>query len=268
MLNKLNGSAIVYEPLNLDTAPELIKMGFTWRQHIPASKNWIEARRYFSRIFNGERVGGQLFLERKFLFTFCHTLIYKIIRGKLMLKWFLENFEIHNKPIFLIRHPIAVIESMRQHPSWNYDFSRFIVPECKNPEIYIKNEAFFQSLNTKQEQLLAFWCIGNQEMLNDKVLMKEFIIVFYEDLIAEPKTVVQKIFAEFSIPLPDTIFSELQRPSKSSNQTQEIKFKDQIGKWKKSLSLEELQRYQFILDHFKINIYSSKSLYPDKSIYN
>lgn len=260
VLNQLPDSGIIDEPLNLNKTYELNESNFAWRQAIPEEASWELPERYFDQLLNGIKIRRNLINSKSFLFTGIKTPIYKIIRGKLLSDWLVHNFIFERKPIFLVRHPLAVVSSMKLHPSWQYDYKGFNVPQTPYNEIYIKHEKFFSSLKSNLELLLALWCISNRRLNNIVEVEKKYIVIFYENLLRDPEMELQKIMRAWDL---NFTFSSFSKPSTSSLEGEKISRERQPSKWKNQLSIEEIKSFQRILDYFGIEFYKSDSLYPN-----
>ena len=262
MLHAINKSCFIDEPLHLGKNNQLSEIPFYWRQSIPDIEKWDDAYDFFNNLFTGTNYSPSCLTENTILqFLRSNRGLYKIINGKLLLRWMLRNFVFQYKPIYLIRHPLGMIASLRKHPAWNYSFVPFEIPDGKYTEVYDQHLNFLKGLKSNAEQMLAFWCLANREFLNDPSFYSDkTIVVYYEELLLKPKETFEKIHATWGISIPKFKYSKLRKPSSSSLSKGPILPSMQLDKWKKELSHEDLVRYLYILDYFGIQNYNGKKI--------
>lgn len=252
LLCKATGRIMVDEPLNLNFSKSLELIDFGWRQDIPKNQEWPEAKDYFSSILNGSAVPSNC-LQNNNLITFLRsdTAIYKIIRGKRLIHWLKANFQFHNKPIYLIRNPLAMIHSLSKHSSWNHEFTPYQLPKTRNIEVYEKHFTFLKSLQSKEELILSHWCIANESYFRNDPIMDKMILVKYEDLLVNPQEEIARILNQCGIKNKlDQI--EWRKPSSSSNEKTLIHPELQLSKWKKEMPLDNQRKYNQVLDYFEV----------------
>ena len=119
------------------------------------------------------------------------------ICGLLLAPWIVDTFPFKYKPVFLIRHPLAILNSKR-----NYGLDS----QAKEERIGIVKEAnlkskdhplwvhmdYLKSLNNNFERYVAQWCIRNQQVMKDEQVRSKFIIVHYENLVPAASTGITK----------------------------------------------------------------------------
>ncbi len=262
LFNRIPDSIIIDEPLSLTAHPELLKLGFSWRQYIPEHQKWSEAFMFFSKLVKGIAISKNCFLEPTRLWSTKRKPIFKIIRGKLLLAWMLRNFQFKKKPIVLVRHPLAVIDSMKKHPSWDYSFERFQMRNWRFPDKLKQHEEMLKKLDTKWEQLLAYWCISNIEVKERSIIKERCIIIFYEDLLEHPIENIKKLFKELNVDVSNDIIAEIWQPSSTSLEKEDITFNKQIDKWKEGFSASDLKKASQILEYFEVDFYSVNDVKP------
>ena len=249
ILNTIPKSLVIDEPLHLEQSPELKNLKFYWRQHIPKGTDWEEARDYFRKLFSGKLINPY---SSKGLFktSAASQLIVKTIRAKLLLPWLCKAFDFKYKPIVLVRHPMAVIASLKNHHAFDYPFKPIDLTEITYSEVLNDHQDFLESLRTNAEQQLAWWCISNK-YLSDQT-DPQWLTVKYEDLITDYEGTLRRIFNTWDLDMPKTLLNKKDIPSASTEKKQ-IEKNIQLLSWKEKLTKEEKLRYQQILDHFKIN---------------
>ncbi len=252
MISTATDRLLVDEPLNLNFAKNLLPDTFGWRQHIPVEKDWLEVKDYFIHLLNGKKIPPQCLRHndlRSFLKS--ENAVYKTIRGKRLLHWLKANIIFRYKPIFLIRHPLAMISSLSKHQSWDYPFKPFKLPN-NNQEPYKKHYDFLRTLVTSEQQILAHWCIANEIYFKRDNIIKDCIIVKYEDLLSDTESTLVDIFKEWQMAGEGIHKIDFRRPSSSSNKAQDILPAVQMEHWRKEMSTASLLEYNRILEYFNI----------------
>ncbi len=191
----------------------------------------------------------------------------KMVRSNLLLPFIVKNFKLKHKPIYLLRHPIAVAKSqLRNIPESQKENPGYKIPDTLNNERYIENSEYLDSLETILERQVALWCIHNMEIINHPMNGKKWAIVYYEELLLDPGKELKRIGNEISLEIP---FDEslINKPSKSDffNEYQDDK-KKQLSKWMNGLSQKELHNLQIVFDHYQLKIYSADNIMPLESV--
>ena len=191
---------------------------------------------------------------------FICVVLVKICRGNALLPWFVEQFDLKRKPIYLLRHPLAVICSQMEQGGWSFQFTDFQIPEQPFQEFYSIHRNFLATLETKEESLLASWCLANKAPLSQKP--SKWITIFYENLVYYPEEELKKIFKEWNLPIPENIFNEVRKPSRTVINSDTYLKEKLVSKWRENFNRQELNRYQIILDYFGITVYNTESPFP------
>ncbi len=249
-------SAAIWEPLHLTYNPQVKKIGFSWRQEIPINSSWPEAKILFDKVQSGKYLNRYLaFLHKPSDYIRCRQLIVKFCRGNALLPWLVEQYDFKFKPVYLVRHPYAVISSQLKQGGWHSSFTEFKIPEGRFNESYLKHREFLKTIQSKEEALLVTWCITNQVALlapnKDK-----WIKVHYETLHLNPEETIHHIFNDWGMTIPEGIQKKLQEESRTTVSGVERESKiAQLRKWEKSFSVEKLDRFMEILNYFKVSEY-------------
>lgn len=263
MLLKIEFTITNSEPLHVTGGPVPPRLNWGWRPFIKENDNNDEFREEMEKIltlktYNQWTLGyNQSILKalrsKMVLTRFC--------RAHLSLPWMVNQFQFNYKPIYLIRHPIAVALSQIENFHINKPFSEYVIPECINNERYINNFAYLNNLKTNLERQIATWCIHNVEIINHP-RRQEWIPIFYEDLILNPEANLNRISEEWNLKINmDSINFSTPSASNYLNSFQADKMK-QLSKWKKRLSSDELLKIQAIFDHYNLKIYHTSSVLP------
>ena len=166
-LNSIPRSTIIDEPLHLNNSQRLKDLKFSWRQNIPENESWEEAKRYFELVLKGQSFNrANCYRNTVSEVAKSKQLILKIIRGKALLPWYVKQFNFKYTPLFVVRHPFAIAASQLSHGAWNYQYQKFEIPDAPFNDFYKQHDDYLYSLETKEEQLTALWCMGNNVVLH------------------------------------------------------------------------------------------------------
>lgn len=196
-------------------------------------------------------------------------IVIKFIRANLLLPYFFQNFNVQNKPILVIRHPIDVSLSKMKAFSYNNIFPREI-PDWLNNNRYFEEADYLQSLTSALEYNIALWCINNCPLLEDEDTISKLNIVFYSDLVLNPEKETRKIFNNLICVKKsdiDKIISSINFQKASGTDFKKDYIpnpKKQLQKNIKKLTQEEKERIQNIFDHFNFKLYDAYSVFPKK----
>jgi hypothetical protein len=189
--------------------------------------------------------------------------ITKFVRSNEMLAWLVNSFQLKYKPIYLLRHPVAVAKSqIRNFYDKHEKLSPFEILDTINSSRYLEHLGYINSLTTMLERQVALWCIHNRNVLNHPDHGKKWIVVYYENLVVNPDKELQRLAEELNLNIPDGSI-DYQRASRSDYHNEYISDKSvQLSKWKNGLTDDQLRALQEVLDHFGIEEYSALDIYP------
>lgn len=262
LISEVPGTVNLWEPLHIRNVSEFRELNFGWRQHIPETAEWEEAEKTFEKLFRGEYLNFWL-TSRDFPLKFCFAdrMIIKFVRANAMMPWLLNNFQFDIMPLFLLRHPFAIVASQMKEGSWDYEFEGYSIPEMPYNNIYKQHESFLSTLETKCEDMLATWCINNKVVLEHRRHNQDWITLHYESLLFNPQQEIERIFERWDRPVPDGIIEQVREPSSTTREAFFKKdLKAQLSKWRRYFDKDEISRMQRVLDYFGIDIYSEALL--------
>lgn len=262
LVQTVPATALLWEPLHLRTAPQFRHLGFNWRQYIPADAEWPEARAAFELLFRGKTLGERLCSRTSVTeIEAAERLIVKFCRGNALLPWLTAQFDFTFKPLLLLRHPFAVAASQLAFGAWNRSFRGFNIPNGPFNDRYLAHQSFLESLKTKEEALVATWCLTNGVPLEHPSHDRRWIPIFYEHLLFEPEHVIEQIFAAWGLPVPDGILDRVRVASATTRDaTFERSLHEQVTKWQRSFTPEQIERMSRVLDYFEIGCYTAEPL--------
>jgi hypothetical protein len=268
LICELPRTALLWEPINPELVPAFRALNFTGpgrRQYIPPDDSWPEARRVFSQLLEGKIMNaflGQKITPSKYLKS--DQIIIKFVKGSAILPWLTKKFDLKYEPIYFIRHPFATVSSQLRHGAWGYEYNGFSIPDCAHAEIYHRHEEFLSTLNTKEEELVALWAISNKVPLKSERNNNDWITVTYENTLMKPKATLDRISNRWNKKIPKSSHKKVRKPSITSKETGKIyKSELQIGKWRRNLEKEQIERMNRVLNYFGIKEYNER-LMPKK----
>jgi hypothetical protein len=264
----------IMEPLNPIWFPEAFKIGFKSRTYLPQDAEWMEGENYFRKILNCKITSQippyQLNIEIIIRRILAHKLIVKDIRFNRLLPWITKRFRFRST-LFVIRHPCAVVAAQLRSgiSGYNSTFEPYedVFPTIKN----IINEASeidtldssllnkLKKIKSLEEIIAASWCLDNFIPLS---LPKPhpWIIVTYEKLLMQSEKEIVHIFDKvgaknvpkeairyFKKPSLVTLISDLKTIANAD---------EQLSKWRRSLSKEQVERILNIVSDFGLDFYS------------
>jgi hypothetical protein len=181
----------------------------------------------------------------------------------MLLPWITHQIDFNYSPVYLVRHPFAVVVSQMKQGGWNFPFRKFEVPDVPFNEIYKEHEMFLTSLDTKEEILTASWCLTNQIPLNHEMNNRNWITLYYEELVNNPLREITKIFQRWQMDIPQGIELAFRRKSSTSLDTGQVDNPEiQLSGWKSELSTEQLRKMSRVLDYFNIRLYNADDILP------
>lgn len=262
LISNLPDTANLWEPLHVRNVKPFRELGFGWRQYIPQHNKWEAAKETFEELFKGEYLNFWL-ASREFpvRFVTADRMIIKFVRANALLPWILDKFHFELTPVFLLRHPFAIAASQMKEGSWNDEFEDYEIPNGRYSKIFKRHESFLSTLKTKGEEIVATWCINNKVVLKHKRHAKDWMTIYYENLLLNPEKELQCIFDRWDMSPPVGVFKNLRDASSTTKQaTFQKGLEAQLSKWRRYFDQREIEQMLRVLDYFEIDIYSDHLL--------
>lgn len=259
LIGQLPKTALLWEPLNVARVDHFKRLNFSLRQYIPEDENWPQAREAFKQLFRGKVLNYYTCsFSSPFDFLFAERMVVKFCRGNALLPWLTRFFNFTYQPIFLVRHPFAVAASQLSHPAWASEFKGYNIPDSPFNEIYLQHSDFLLSLKHKYEALVATWCLTNLIPLRNPRNNRDWITVYYENLILNPEQQLGNIFNRWNTPLPASVLKHITIPSAT---TRDATFRQsrekQLSKWKRFFDKTQTERMTAVLQYFGVTEYTT-----------
>jgi len=298
ILGVIPGYKSLFEPLSPLYYPETIKVGFQPRTYRPPSVEWKEGEEYLKKIFTGNVIYDSSWLEKgdytkkifsEIIISYLDQLkpdkiIHQLLGNKLLIKfvglnrllpWVAERFQLRSI-IFIIRHPCGYVAS-RMKPGYKppnglpVNIKPIPTPEelfneatkIKGVETNLLNR--IKKIKTLDEILATSWCLDMYVPLSYQK-SHLWTLVTYEKLIKEGEKEIKRLFNEIGEKkIPGSAYRHLKMPSSSTHKDQESivkKADEQLSKWKKRLSKDQIERILDLVSAFGLDFYT-KDLEPD-----
>ncbi len=255
--------ALIWEPLHIGENRLFKEIGFDYRQHIPENDRWNEAQYRFEKLLSGGNLSvwttskvslRKLQKSERLLFKFC--------RAHLLLPWLVNNFNFHRSPIYLVRHPFAVVKSQLKEDDWKTVKVPYPIPQGRFNELFSRHQKFLEGLKTTEEVLMATWCICNGYLLTHPGNNIDWITITYENLLIRPEIEVHRISKRWGEKISVNV-SAMNKPS-STSKTLYSGIQERLNTWEHYFSQDQINKFVDILDYFKIDLYS-RDIIPSKS---
>ena len=263
LIYSIPNTVILWEPLFQKGIGPFKELGFSWHQFIPEHEHWHEAEGAFKDLFRGKILNPHTcYITPVWKFATADKMIIKFCLGNTLLPWLVRRFEFHYDPVYIVRHPFSVVASQLKHGAWDH-ISQVRIPECRYNKLYTDHSAFISKIKTKEEALITTWCLTNSVPLRSRHNNKKWITVFYENLLREPKSEIDRIFNRWGIDLPPGIIEKARQPSRSDKN---LELKEnaemQLSKWKTYFNKDKILKMSAVLKYFNIEQYDDTSIYP------
>src|SRR5690348_9282727 len=124
-------SALLFEPLIATQPGPFRDLGFVWDQPIPRDAEWPEAKAAFEAMLRGKAITDwNITYSRSSAASFltARRMVVKCCHANALLSWLVNQFNFRYQPIFLVRHPFAVVASQLENPRWARGTPRFKIP--------------------------------------------------------------------------------------------------------------------------------------------
>ena len=265
IIKEITNEPVVWEPLHLKIKNNPFNnINFGWRQNIPENVEWNQAKELFDGLFSGEILVDNVMQNSNLSEILkSKSLLFKICRGNSVLPWIIKNYSFKNKPIYMIRHPFAIANSQLNHGAWNFPYTKFNIPKTPYNENYKRHESFLKTLKTKEDALVANWCISNIDTLKHIENNKKWITIYYEDLVLNPEDTIDRIIKEWDLDYDLTLIDFEKNSKTTKNNTPSNKLK-RLSAWQTSFKKDQIESMQNVLDYFNIDTYSKNNPLPER----
>jgi hypothetical protein len=201
-------------------------------------------------------------------------LIVKFIRAQRMVHWLLDRFNVRGA-VHIIRHPCAVVASMREMKWYRQEKLREYHGDSLKQQVIIspipesvktRFEPVFRRIRTNEEVLAARWCLDHYFLFHENAKAGNghpWILTSYEHLLTKQADELERVVNALGKDVPERMRDRFDVPSSSAASSLETeRIHKQLSKWRKKLSTDEVDRILRIVDDFGLDFYS-KNVHPD-----
>ena len=265
IIQNITDEPVIWEPLDFKIKNNPFNdLNFGWRQHIPEAENWEEAKHLFNNLFSGKILSQNILDYSTFSqLQNSQSLLFKICRGNALLPWLTRNFEFKYKPIYLVRHPFAVVFSQLKHGAWDYPFTNFHFPDTPFNDNYKEHKKFLDTIEYKEEALVAEWCMSNLITLNNPKNNINWITINYEEFVMNPENTLKRILTEWQIDYDISKIDFKKNSVTTKKDTPDSKIK-RLSSWQKNLNSKQLKHMKRVFDYFEVDFYIKENPFPEK----
>lgn len=251
ILTAIPRSCVLFEPLHLDQVPEAAAAGFTWRTYVDPNLEWPQGKKFLNQVFEGRIVNSWISREITLKDAlFAEQLIVKFVRANRLLPWLCNSFEIP-PPIFLIRHPCAVIASQIKYGWANAQYAPESPPYLDSYPLF---HAALSQLGSDVEYLAAAWALDQLPVLLHKK-PHPWLIITYEELFLRPEKTIRKICEQLDLEIDiEQAVDKLNIPSSVVSRTGI----SGLSGWKRQLTSEQIDKILRTVNTFGIEFYDSQ----------
>ncbi len=260
------GTALNWEPLHhaFGVVPAAMRWGK--RPFIPEDDREPERLATMRELLSGRR-------NTEWTLRYCtreqaigaERLLTKFVRANLLLPWMTASIAFKRKPILLLRHPVpTVVSQLKAFPDASHHAAAHTVPDQLFNERHVQHLEMINRLAPGLERQLALWCVNNLSTLRHPRHGRDWIVVYYEDLLLNPAASLERIAAAWGVQ-PDAWIDHARRDRSSATDFMRDRLSDpaaQAAKWMQRIDPAQAARLQGILDHFGIDEYSLASASP------
>ncbi|WP_321369241.1 sulfotransferase domain-containing protein [uncultured Draconibacterium sp.] len=268
LLKVIPRTCINWEPLHLKRGVVPASYRFGSRPYLPDNEKNTDYLALFEEIHTLKRANTwttKLLTYRTL--TESNLVITKYVRANLLVPFLLNNFSYKYSPIFLLRHPVdTCISQIKAFDNGDFSIQPFGIPDCINNERFYEHYDYIKSLRSKLEQKIAIWCLNNCPTIN-RIHELDVQIIFYSDLVLNPKLELQKILDSYDINVDSKSLKNLNFTKASrtdfNNELKNLP-EEQLYKNFKKLDEETKEKIQNVFDHFEFRLYCAFSPFPAK----
>ncbi len=246
-------------------------LGFYYHQPIPEEAGFEEANSFFEDLFNHRFATPYIYQETSLTKLLCaRHYIFKFYQGNLLLQWLVKNFDVTS--VVLLRNPYAVIASQLSFYEGRKSMlvGKYEIPSFRHSEVLGSYQSILNDLSRPEELLAARYCMNYLPIIESPDNNKHWITISYEGLLVNGEKEVANLFARLKKAVPEKALKYLKFPSVSTTKIRDD-FEDpwmQLTAWERTLSGQQIDRVNSVLDRFKIAGYSRDPLPDFDYIYN
>jgi len=275
LLRTLPGYKALNEPLMYEEARN--GHGFAWRTYLDPGEEANEQRAYLEK-----NLTGQLDISPAWYFVAdsrpaqlvehatLDRLVVKFCRLNRMLHWFCGQFDVRG-PVFIVRHPCAVVASMLRHEAWDEDDLRGLdradhalhggsLPESLRDVFGL----VLDRIETQVEVLATMWCLDHYvPLMHHANGDYPWVLVPYEQMVTRGREELRRITEALDVEMTPEMRDQLDEPSNSVKDQLHRDADRQLSKWRRRLSDRQVDNVLRIVDEVELSSIYTRDLEPD-----
>lgn len=252
LFRALPRAGILFEPLNPLRVKAAADAHCDWQNFRSRTESWPEGEAFLDEVLRGRVINAWTTCETPISGAWgVRRWIVKLVNSNAMLPWMVGRFPVP-RPVLLMRHPCAVYASWvrRGWPILShipFEGSRFY-------EVYPEFEPVVQRLRYPEEYFAALWCVDHYPALRE-LRPSEYQLCFYERLVTEGATEVERLLKNWNIPMPQAIYSIVNRPSAKASADLQSGSPAQLRGWQRHVAADVVGRIIDVLHEFGFGFY-------------
>ncbi|MCS3672818.1 hypothetical protein GGP66_000222 [Salinibacter ruber] len=263
------------EPLMYEEARQ--KHGFSWRMYLEPDADAPRQRAYLNTI-----LAGQLGISPAWYFeadtrpaqlaehATRNQLVVKFCRLNRMLHWFCQQFDVGG-PVFIVRHPCAVVASMLRHEAWDEDDmrgrSRAEHALHGGPLPDSLQDVFgpvLERIETRVEVLATMWCLDHYvPLVHHATGTNPWVLVPYERMVTRGREELRRITKALDVEMTTEMRDQLDEPSQSVKDQLHQGAERQLSKWRRRLSGRQVDEVLSIVREVGLDAAYPRDLEPN-----
>jgi len=253
LLNQIPRSAILFEPEHVQQVPQAKHAGITWHTIKDPHEDWPEGQHFFESVLRGQLISSWTVSHVPLARALApRTWIVKFVDANFMLGWLAANFPVR-PPVLLVRHPCAVIASQLRRGWSNPHPPRLKGFLARHPQF----TDYLETLRDPTEFAAALWSMQTYAPL---MLPKPwpFVLITYENLAADPRSELSRLFNAWQMPLPEGIVDRALRPSGTTDMGSALRVgSDPTSAWRQTLSTAQIDAILRVIQTFGLDFYDA-----------
>lgn len=264
MIERATGARRIWEPFFQQQQPvDERNFGLGSRPYLRPATDRTDLECRLANLFTGHGVSpgsatganpyGRVEMGRRL--SCAPATVVKFCRAQRLLPWLLDRF--HIPAVLLIRHPLAVVSSQLEHPSWSHDRVEDTHPiMCDRiRRDYPELAAWSEQLDRPEERLAATWTFDYLVSLANWSKIEGLMLVTYESLVQAPVEALTEILAHLGLS-GDAAKSDSRLPSASTRTSSNVaQGRDPLATWRRRLDEGQIRRILAVIERFGFEIY-------------
>jgi len=269
------GRKALSEPLMYEEARH--EHGFSWRTYLEPDAEAPTQRAYLQTILT-----GQLGISPAWYFeadsrpaqlvehATRDRLVVKFCRLNRMLHWFCRQFDVRG-PVFIVRHPCAVVASMLRHEAWDDEDMR----GRSQSEHALHGDTLpdplrdvfgpvLDRIETRVEVLATMWCLDHYvPLVHHATDTYPWVLVPYERMVTQGREELRRVTEALGVDMTADMRNRLDEPSNSVKDQLHQEAERQLSKWRRRLSDRQVGEVLSIVREVGLDAAYSRDLEPN-----